>query len=337
MIKLLQNNTAIKQRYKIILNYVIGPILFIILSWTIYRRIQHQKNLNDSWLTIKQSLIGPQRWKLYIVILLSLLNWAIETRKWQILVKPIQHISFIKAFKSVLSGLSLSLFMPNRIGEYVGRMVYMDEGNRLRSIALSMIGSISQLLITLLAGLGGTIYLKNLLTITGNNKGSFFYWIEILLIGVIIGIMVLGLIYYRLGSITNWIQRFRFGKKIAYFIEHVRDFNGILLTRILSLSLIRFGVFIVQYILLLQLFNVSDNWIASGWLVSVLLLVLAIVPMLPVAEIGIRGEVSIQLFGMISDNTLGIIATAGSIWLINIIIPAISGSLFIVGIKLFKK
>src|SRR4051812_32493288 len=107
----------LSKRYKIILNYIIGPVFFILLSISIYRRIQHQENLHASWQIIKASLSGPESWKLYFVALLSIANWGLETKKWQILVRPIQDISYGMAFKSVLSGLSLSLFLPNRLGE----------------------------------------------------------------------------------------------------------------------------------------------------------------------------------------------------------------------------
>ena len=66
-------------------------------------------------------------------------------------------------------------------------------------------------------------------------------------------------------------------------------------------------------------------------------LALAIVPTIALAELGIRGKLSIYLFGLFSTNTLGIILTASTIWLINLIVPALAGSLFMVGIKLFKK
>ena len=51
----------------------------------------------------------------------------------------------------------------------------------------------------------------------------------------------------------------------------------------------------------------------------------------------LRGEISILLFGLISTNNAGIMFAATGIWLINRVIPALIGSLFVCGIKLFKK
>jgi hypothetical protein len=68
----------------------------------------------------------------------------------------------------------------------------------------------------------------------------------------------------------------------------------------------------------------------------VMFLALAIVPTIALAELGLRGQLSIHLFGLFSNNTLGIVLTATGIWLINLIVPALAGSLFILGIKLFR-
>ncbi len=324
------------KRNKIVLNYVVGPLLFILLSLSIYNRIRHQENLQQSWNVILRSLYGKEAWKFYAVLALSLVNWGFESRKWQILVKPIQRISFLKAYKAVLTGLSLSLFIPNRVGEYLGRMLFMEEGNRLRSIALTVVGSISQLIITLVTGIAGFIYLKAFILEKHFSFGFVTpFWINVGIAMVGVAAVVLLLVYYRISGITKWLEHFAWIKKIKFYIEHVEDLTASELTRVLRLSFLRYLVFVVQYVLLMQLFQVEIPWLAASWMVTVLFLVLAVVPTLPVAEIGLRGEVSLQLFGMISTNVVGIVATAAGIWLINIIIPAIAGALFVLGVKLF--
>jgi hypothetical protein len=93
---------------------------------------------------------------------------------------------------------------------------------------------------------------------------------------------------------------------------------------------------VAQYLLLLELFNVDASLIQLACMVCVMFLVLAVVPTIPIAELGLRGEASKQLFGLISTNTLGIVFTAVIIWIINRVIPAIAGSIFLLGVKLFK-
>jgi hypothetical protein len=95
-------------------------------------------------------------------------------------------------------------------------------------------------------------------------------------------------------------------------------------------------VFVVQYLLMLHIFSVNIFWPDAIATTSVLFLVLAILPTIPVADLGIRGEAGRQLFGLLSANTLGIVFTAAGIWLLNLIIPAVAGTLFILSIKLFR-
>jgi len=64
---------------------------------------------------------------------------------------------------------------------------------------------------------------------------------------------------------------------------------------------------------------------------------LAILPTIPFADIGIRGEAGRQLFGLLAPDTFGIVVTIAVIWFVNLIIPSAAGSLFLLSIKLFKK
>ncbi len=327
-----------KKRVKVVINYILGPLLFLFLSYSIFNQIKHQDNLEQSWKAIVSSLTGTDAWKLYAVVLLSVLNWGLESRKWQILVKPIQEISFLKAFKAILTGLSLSLFIPNRLGEYLGRMLFMNEGNKLRSIALTVVGSISQIIVTLICGLTGFVFLRKLLmdSFIGEWAGKIF-WINAIIVIVALVSFLLLLLYFKLKKVVQWFGNWKLVQRLQFFIEHVKDFNAFTLTTILRLSFLRYVVFIVQYILLFQLFGVGIPLPEMALMVSVLFLVLIIVPTLPIADVGVRGEIGIQLFGLLSANNVGILAAAAGIWLINLIVPAIAGALFILSVKLFDR
>ena len=78
------------------------------------------------------------------------------------------------------------------------------------------------------------------------------------------------------------------------------------------------------------------GWWTAFWLIAVMFLILAVVPTIALAELGVRGKISIFLFSVFSTNTIGIVLTATTIWLINLVVPALAGSLFILGIKLFR-
>jgi hypothetical protein len=66
-------------------------------------------------------------------------------------------------------------------------------------------------------------------------------------------------------------------------------------------------------------------------------LMLAMVPTIALAELGVRGKVSLFVFGLFSSNSLEILVATAVIWFINIIFPAVAGSFMLLGVKIFKK
>ena len=319
------------------INYVVGPLLFIVLAFTIYRKIASRTTPQQMRGLLHQAFSVANMPYIIALFILMCINWAIEARKWQMLIKTIQDVSYLTAVKSVLSGLSLSLFVPNGIGDFIGRMAYMDEGNRLRSFAVTSVGSISQMLVTLFAGLAGLIYLQNTAWLQLQPYSGFTgMWITGATYIIAIGTALSIFFYYQLSAVTTLVEKIPFVQKYKYLIETVESFHWKLLTRVLALSATRFIVFVVQYLLMLHIFNVQINWVDAACTTCVMFLVLAILPTIPVADIGIRGQTGLQLFGVLSKNTSGILFTAAGIWLLNIMIPAIAGTLFVLSIKIFR-
>jgi hypothetical protein len=300
------------------------------------KQIRQQPDLDTHLGYIREAAYGEHAWKFWLVFVLMLVNWGIEARKWQVLLLPIQKMPFLRAFKATLTGVSFAMNTPNRIGEYGGRMLFVDEGNRLKSVSLTIAGSFSQLIITLILGVAGLYVLSDELMQKEQLSGLAIWFKSIRWMLVIITLVCL-LIYFRISWIIKGIERL---PGLTTFIQHIavmEELSVTLLLRVLSLSLLRFIVFTIQYNLLLQVLHVGvDVWVGF-WLVSVLFLCLAIWPTIAILELGLRWEYSLFLFSLYSSNTVGIYAAATAIWLINLVVPAMAGSLFLLGLRIFKK
>jgi uncharacterized membrane protein YbhN (UPF0104 family) len=320
----------LNRNIKIFINYFLGPLLFLWLSWSIYREIKHQPDLKKVWHHILESFHSPLLWNLAAVIILMIVNWSIEAIKWQLSIKKIQEVNFLRAFRAVLSGVSFSVSTPNRVGEYLGRILYMQEGNRLKTISLTIVCNMSQLIITLFIGAIGLIVLLPQIEV-GHIISPI--WIKVILYGVITALVVLTLFYFRLPWLVRWADHFPGSRRYAWLINALEDFNATLLLQLLSLSAVRFFVFIVQYYLLFRLFDVPVSWWQVFWTISVSFLVLAIIPTIAIIELFQRSMIIKTLAGLYSTNELGITLTTAGIWFINLIIPAIIGSLLILSIK----
>lgn len=327
----------LSRKLKIFLNYFVGPALFVWLSFSIYHQIKKQGDVQQSWDLIKVAFYGPSNWKIGLVVLLMFLNWGIESRKWQILVSRIEKIGFWNAYRAILSGQAFALNTINRSGDFIGRILYLHEGNRLRAVALSLVGSMSQILVTFFIGLFALTGLRlTILNQLNNLEGLNEFWLDALMIALFVGVFVFSIFYFNVSLFIRMIEKIPFVARFKFFIEKLEALHWRELTRILFLSAARYVVFIVQYVLLLQVFGVEASMLNLAMMVSVLFLVLAMVPSIALAELGFRGKVSLQLFGLLSNNHLGIIAAAAGIWIINLIIPAIAGSVLILGVRLFK-
>jgi hypothetical protein len=330
-----KNNNS---RVKIFLNYILGPLLFIFLVYIIYTKIKGQPDLPEKIALLKNSFSKQNAGMLVFLLLLLFANWGIEARKWQLLMRPVERVGYLTSVKAILSGLALSLFLPNGFGEYPARALYMKEGNRLRSVALNVAGSMAQLIVTLVPGVISLIYLKaHVWSKTTEIQGFSVLWLNGIISMIIMGTALLILIYFRLSWLTLLAEKIPFVQKYRYLIEGLETFRWKELTRILNLSCIRFIVFAVQYIVVLHILNVKIDVVDAVGTTCVLFLLLAILPTIPFADVGIRGEAGRQLFGLITADAFGIVVTIAVIWFVNLIIPSAIGSLFLLSVKIFKR
>jgi hypothetical protein len=327
----------VNRKLKIFLNYFIGPVVFIWVSVSIYRRIIRQPHLHEAWLGIRDSLTGPRVFLLVAAFCLMLVNWGIEARKWQIVVRQLEKLPFLKAYYSVLTGVSISVNTPNRVGEYGGRILYLEPENRLKAISLNMVTSVSQLIVTMLMGIVGVLYLLGTFpTEVLEAHGLTPLWLNILVYGGTAFCTLTVVLYFRLSWLVRLLEAIPALRRVKPYIGVLDHYEWPLLAQMLCLSAVRFVVFVTQYLLLFHLLRVEVPWWQGFWAVSVLMLILAIIPTITITEFVVRGEAAIALMGLFNNNSIGVGTASFAIWIINLIIPALLGSLLILGIKIIK-
>lgn len=327
----------LNKNIKIILNYVVGPLLFCLLAYSIYHQIQRQPNWKDSFLQIVRAFDSTDIWKLMAVCFFMLLNWGLEARKWQLVIRRIQPISWIQALKAIFTGTTLAFFTPNRMGEYIGRVLYIEEGKRIKAVSLTIVCSMAQLLVTIVLGIAGVIFIRQELLIKEGPGSSVIFWMNLVLYISIPVAVILTLFYFKLSWVVRWVEKIPFIEKFTNYIRVLDNFEASTLLSILSLSVLRYGVFVIQYYWLFDVFKVELNEWQVFWSVSVVFLVLAIVPSIALlTELGVRWQTSIEVIRLFSTNIVGILATSLAIWMINLVIPALVGSLLILNIRLFN-
>ncbi len=326
---------VLHKNIKIFLNYFLAPVLFILLCFIIYRQIVGKPDLPLRWAQIKLSVYQPIFW---ICFLLMPVNWGLEALKWKYLTSRLENFNFSTAFKSVLTGTSITMLTPNRVGEYGGRIMYMREENRIAAIPLTILGSMSQLFVTIIMGTAGLLIFKY---IWGQND-ALFKLIPDLAGAILIYISLLTsifliLLYLRVGFIIKLLLQIPLLKKFVKYLHILSEFRRKELLRILFLSFLRYVVFILQYLLLLKAMQVIIPVADCFWLLTIFYLVMTIAPTIGFTELPLRAAASVEIFQVYSSNVLGIQAASLGIWLINLVLPALIGSLLIFGLKIMKE
>lgn len=319
---------------KIFINYFLGPLLAVWLAYSIYRQMVQQPHLEASWIAVKRSFSSSRVLLFLGAVALVVANWGIEARKWQLSVRRVHAVSFGRAFKAVLSGVSFAVSTPNRMGEYLGRMLFLPDGFRLRSISVTLVGSIGQLLITLYAGLAALVVLRQPLAATPYYSKVLY---QFALFGVGGGALFLSIFYFETGALGRLLNKWLSRTRYRYLIESLEAFSNRLLFRLLLLSALRYAVFVLQYLLLFRFFGVQVGVWEATHALGMQFLAMAVIPSIALAEVGLRGEISLTLLGLFSANSLGIGLTTVSIWFLNLVIPAVAGSGLILSVRFFNK
>ncbi len=300
-------------------------MILAVSLWFLYSKLMVGSGLKDfEKIDLSNIIKQPLLWA---VIGLMAINWSIEALKWKILVGRFEAISYYTAIKSVVTGVFISLFVsilvPNRLGDFAGRILYVRL-HKVKAALITSIGSFAQFIATAL--FGASAYLAFRFSGVAQPLEKYLSYLLVVAVVFLIGLMVL--LYLNI-NVLSWVlskpkflKRFKKITSVFYFYTTKR------LLVVLALSILRYGVFCSQFILLLWLFDVEIT-VANGFMaVPIIFLVQTIVPSNTLSDLGIRGAASLYFLNYFSANNSGILAAAYLLWGINIFVPGIIGAVF---------
>jgi len=183
------------------IKFVLGVLISVIGLYYAFRQI----NFWELWISIK----NVNFILIILAIVILLLSNVIRAWRWQILVKPINDVSFEPAFSSIMIGYFGNSVLPFRMGEFLRAYVVADKTSLTASTAF------------------GTIVIERILDFIGLSAVILLimtvYPLKTIGGSIIIGVIVL--------SLTAFIFIFLFS-----------GFKSTLLVKIEKLSLLRFGL-----------------------------------------------------------------------------------------------
>jgi hypothetical protein len=138
--------------------------------------------------------------------------------------------------------------------------------------------------------------------------------------------------------LSTILSKIKFLSKYEKYNEVFSFYNIDELAKVLWYSVARYAVFTTQFFILLQLFDVNIAYADAIVLIMIMLFAISIIPTITIiTEIGIRGSVALALFGLLSANVAGIFSATFVMWIINLLFPALLGTIFIFTLKFFRK
>jgi hypothetical protein len=97
-------------------------------------------------------------------------------------------------------------------------------------------------------------------------------------------------------------------------------------TQVSALSVLRYLIFTLQFVLVLQIFNVELSVIEMITCVAVNYFLITAIPTYALAEIGVRGTVATAVFSVYGVDALPVISASLIVWMINLAVPALIGT-----------
>jgi len=264
---------------------------------------------------------------LVFAVLLLFLNWGLETLKWQLLINQFEAINFLDALKAIFSGVTLSIITPNQIGDFAGRVIHLKILNKIKGSLVTVIGHTAQSLVTAIFGMYALLAFLS--------KADFYvyiYWKYIAIAFLFMHtVVIFGFI--RIDFVYNALSRFRFFSKIEQYVVVFKAYSKTQLTQVLLISALRYTVFLFQYVFLLQFFGVQVGLANCFIGVIAVFCIQSVVPSFFLLDIGLRGASALFVFGELSNGNhafdLGVLLSAYSLWVINMMVPALLGLVFI--------
>jgi lysylphosphatidylglycerol synthase-like protein len=282
---------------------------------------------------------------LLIVVLLIPVNLILESIKWKLLIDKLEKVSLLNSVKGVLAGISVSMIMPNRVGDYLGRVFILRTANRIQAVLSTIVGSIAQLLTTLILGLIALVfYLQEYLDI--NITINFWIFIgSVIVVITTISIIILAYLNFSVFAIVIKRVSGKYYSRIHKYTDVFSMYSQDDLYKVLILSVIRYFVFSFQFFLLLLIFDVTVNYLEAMMLIAIIYFLMTIIPTIALTEIGIRGSISLYVFQhhfeslgtWKPDLALGVVSASSLLWIFNLVVPAIVGTIFVFSLKFFRK
>jgi uncharacterized membrane protein YbhN (UPF0104 family) len=260
--------------------------------------------------------------------LLSFVNIFLQAYKWKLVINnSLGELPFSRVLRSYFGGISSGLSTPARIGEFIGRAIPLHEFNFFNVTIVSFIDKLINLLvITFFGSIASVLFYRTL--------NSPHFYIDIPLLAIIVMFALLTYLVFSNGLIVTLVRRkFRENQKVLEKISVVDKFlsqSWRNKSTIFLVNILYFFVILIQFALLVNAFTDVENYFLLMMIASLILLATTVVLPFSFGDLGVREGAASYLVGLVAISPAVGFNSAFVLFIINVILPAILGLVFLI-------
>jgi uncharacterized membrane protein YbhN (UPF0104 family) len=310
------------------ISFWIKSLIFLLAASLLYYILRKNDKLDEAYYAALLQGWEEHSFLLIISALLIPVNWSLEAYKWKYLISKIERISFLSALQGIITGVTMGFVTPHSLGDYVARILTLTNEERSRGIGAVLISRISQFYITLYFGtVSMAVYIYYVVK-SGTPNDHLVIWVTVL------SNILFVLIFIYHNTILRVLEKWKLFQKLIFYFEVIKTYSFQELNYVLLLSFVRYLVFCAQFVLILIAFGIALPW----WLmlagVAFIFFVKSVIPTF--LDLGVRETAAVIFFGVFSSDHQNIVFASLTLWLLNLVLPAIIGLFLIFRMKLFK-
>lgn len=246
-----------------------------------------------------------------LLVYLSFQNRFLEIVKWQNLASTIKPLSIHKSAEEVFAAFTLGSFTPNGLGEYAGKALFYPPNYRLKIVALNLVCNGIQMFYSVFFGLLAFAFL-GIVTL-------------LQLVSILAATLVLFFILRKLSS--------RFQSKINDFFKAGFSVSASVHKRNFLYGFLRYATFTSQYVLFLYVANSTVNIISLFAAVTATYLLASSLPAFQLFDFAVKTGVALLFFSELGINPQLILLVTLLMWLLNVVVPLLIGTVYVLRFK----
>lgn len=308
---------AIPHKAKQFLVFTIKVLIVLAAFYFIYGQLSENDQLDWE----KFNALFKKKWTIsgiLFILLFSVLNRFLEILKWQNLVSSLQPISLWQATAEVLGALTTGIFTPNGLGEYAGKALFYEKIKTKKIVFLNLICNGIQMVMTVVFGVFGLLYFNAAYQVITPKTIAMLF-------GLFLCIMIL---FFFLRSFT--IK----GYSLEKLVHKINQIPKTIHQKNILFGFSRYLVFSHQYYYLFLAFDVHLPYLILMSAVTSIYFIASSLPSFQFLDFAVKGSVAVYFFGLLGINEWIVIFISSLMWFLNVVIPVVLGSYFVMNFKL---